>query len=241
MKKTHFCLKPCMGSTEKNTPKIRLYVLALSCFLIGATAVLRGQDPLRFEGEIQLLKQRTDSLWNGAEGTLLFTGSSSVRMWEDLQVRFPEQRILNTGFGGSQATDLLFYLQPLVLDYEPKKVFIYEGDNDLAEGKKKVGEVIKTLEQISLDLQKANPGVSIVLISAKPSIRRWNLRGKYKRLNRKLERWASRDHTVDFVDVWHPMLTAKKLNTSLFIEDGLHMNTSGYDIWEAALAPFITP
>lgn len=201
--------------------------------------MLRAQDPLRFESEIQLLKQRTDSLWNGSKGALLFTGSSSVRMWEDLQERFPDQRILNTGFGGSQASDLLYYLEPLVLEYEPKKVFIYQGDNDLAEGKK-AGEVIKTLEQITNNLQKANPVISIVLISAKPSISRWNLRGKYKRLNRKLKRWASRDSSVDFVDVWNPMLTAKKPNTSLFIADGLHMNASGYDIWEAALAPFIT-
>ena len=201
--------------------------------------MLRAQDPLRFESEIQLLKQRTDSLWNGSKGALLFTGSSSVRMWEDLQERFPDQRILNTGFGGSQASDLLYYLEPLVLEYEPKKVFIYQGDNDLAEGKK-AGEVIKTLEQITNNLQKANPVISIVLISAKPSISRWYLRGKYKRLNRKLKRWASRDSSVDFVDVWNPMLTAKKPNTSLFIADGLHMNASGYDIWEAALAPFIT-
>ena len=75
-------------------------------------------------------------------------------MWEDLQERFPGQKILNTGFGGSQASDLLYYLEPLVLAYQPKKVFIYEGDNDLAEGKR-VGQVLKVLEQITRRNPKA--------------------------------------------------------------------------------------
>ena len=214
--------------------------LLILCLLLMGTASLWSQDPLRFQEEIQVLKQKTDSLWNGENGTILFTGSSSIRMWEDLQERFPDEKILNTGFGGSQASDLLYYLQPLVLAYRPKKVFIYEGDNDLAEGKR-VGQVLKVLKNISEGLQSEIPGVSIVIISAKPSISRWGLRGKYKRLNKKLERWATRHQHLDFADVWNPMLADKKLNSSLFIEDGLHMNASGYDIWENALKPFIKP
>jgi lysophospholipase L1-like esterase len=214
-------------------------LLILCLFAMGATS-LWSQDPLRFQDEIQMLKQKTDSLWNGEHGTILFTGSSSIRMWEDLQERFPYENILNTGFGGSQATDLLYYLQPLVLAYQPKKVFIYEGDNDLAEGKR-VAQVLKVLKNISEGLRSEIPDVSIVIISAKPSISRWGLRGKYKRLNKKLQRWATRNPHLDFADVWNPMLADKKLNTSLFIEDGLHMNASGYDIWENALKPFIKP
>ncbi|MDM9630785.1 SGNH/GDSL hydrolase family protein [Robiginitalea aurantiaca] len=214
------------------------YVLLLG-LVFGFTVNIYPQDPLRFESEIIDLKAKTDSLWDREEEVLLFTGSSSIRMWEDLQERFSSQKILNLGFGGSQASDLLYYLEPLVLDYRPKKVFIYEGDNDLAEGKK-IREVILTLQEITKRLDQALPGIPIVIISAKPSISRWNLRRKYRKLNRKLERWTSRQETLDFVDVWNPMLTDKTLNDSLFIDDGLHMNESGYDIWEKALAPFIT-
>lgn len=203
------------------------------------TSEVIAQDPLRFEAEIESLKLKNDSLWDGEEKVLLFTGSSSVRMWEDLQERFPDQKILNSGFGGSQASDLLYYLKPLILDYQPQKVFIYEGDNDLAEGKR-IGEVIKTLREIATRLNQAFPGIPIVFISAKPSISRWNLRKKYKRFNRKLARWTGGQPTLDFVDVWSPMLTDKTLNTSLFIEDGLHMNDSGYNIWEEVITPFIT-
>lgn len=213
-----------------------LFVFLSICFWQG----LQGQDPLRFEAEVTLMKKKIDSLWDQSTPTLVFTGSSSIRMWTDLQERFPGKQILNTGFGGSQASDLLFYLEPLILEYRPEKVFIYEGDNDLAEGKRP-GQVLRTLKEIEEKIHLALPGIPIVLISAKPSITRWNLRRKYRRFNRRLLRWTGRDPSLLFTDVWNPMLRDRQLDESLFIEDGLHMNSTGYDIWERVLFPFVEP
>ena len=75
--------------------KFKSLGLLIFCLLLIEAASLWGQDPLRFQEEIQMLKHKTDSLWNGENGTILFTGSSSIRMWEDLQERFPGQNILN--------------------------------------------------------------------------------------------------------------------------------------------------
>jgi lysophospholipase L1-like esterase len=36
------------------------------------------------------------------------------------------------------------------------------------------------------------------------------------------------------------MLLGKKLRTDLFIEDGLHMNTEGYDLWYQQIKPFLS-
>ena len=202
------------------------------------TATLLAQDPLRFEDEVRELLVRNDSLWDPGRPALVFTGSSSIRMWDDLQERFPAHQILNSGFGGSEGTDLLFYLNPLVLAYAPERVFIYEGDNDLAEGKRP-GQVIKTLEQIAGSVHVRYPGIPIIFIASKPSISRWGLRGKYRRFNRRLARWTEEDPSLHFADVWNPMLKNGTLDESLFIEDGLHMNTAGYDIWEEVLQPLI--
>ena len=199
---------------------------------------LKAQDPLRFEEEIVQLRNRNDTLWDSDKPTLVFTGSSSIRMWEDLQDRFPHKQILNTGFGGSQATDLLYYLHPLILAYRPEQVFIYEGDNDLAEGKRP-GQVLRTLKEIKEQIHRDFPEIPIVFISAKPSISRWNLRGKYRRFNRRLQRWSRREPGLWYADVWNPMLMDRQLDESLFVADGLHMNSSGYDIWEEVIHPFI--
>lgn len=217
----------------------RMKTIGLALLMLGGTA-LRGQDPLRFEDEVQALKQGISTTWNPYRPTFLFTGSSSIRLWEGLQASFPQVQIVNTGFGGSQASDLQHYLKDLVLDYNPLKVFIYEGDNDLAEGKS-ANRALRDLQGVVAGIRSRYPGMPVVLIAAKPSISRWKLRARYQRFNRKLSRWAASDPLLSFADVWGPMLLeAGKLNESLFIEDGLHMNQAGYQIWQQVLAPYLS-
>ncbi len=197
-----------------------------------------AQAPNRFDEEVNEIKKKNDALWDVSRPAIVFTGSSSVRLWEDLQDRFPDQQVLNTGFGGSQFSDLELYLDELILSYDPIKVFIYEGDNDV-NAKVKLRTIVDTSERILDVLQQKKQGIEIVLISPKPSISRWKLRGKYKRLNRKLARLASKTEGVEFVDVWYPMLEKRKLKQDIFIEDGLHMNSKGYDIWYDVIKNYV--
>lgn len=199
---------------------------------------VQSQSAERFKDEVNAIQQKNDSIWDATKPTLVFTGSSSVRMWKDLQKRFPDYQILNNGFGGSEFSDLQHYLDELILNYNPTKTFIYEGDNDIS-AKKRPRAILKLSEEILKTLQDEKPQMEIVLISAKPSISRWHLRRKYKRLNRKLSRLASKTNGVEFVDVWTPMLDNKKVKEDIFIEDGLHMNKKGYDIWQQTLKDYI--
>lgn len=202
------------------------------------TVFLQGQDALRFTEEVAAVQKKYDTIWDAAKETIVFTGSSSIRIWPDLQERFPEFQIVNSGFGGSQASDLLQFLEELVLRFEPKKVFIYEGDNDIAAGKKSKEIVSNTLEVISR-IRMQNPSTKIVLIAAKPSIARWKLRRNYKKLNRKFKKLSQKDVLLDYADVWKPMLDKRKVKEDIFIEDGLHMNSKGYEIWYRILKPFV--
>ncbi|WP_108423589.1 SGNH/GDSL hydrolase family protein [Muricauda amoyensis] len=197
-----------------------------------------SQSPEPFKKEVTDIQKKYDTIWDVSRPTIVFTGSSSVRLWKDLQERFPDHQVVNTGFGGSQFSDLALYLDDLILAYTPTKVFIYEGDNDIS-AKKRPKDILNTSEKIIQTLQQRKPDMKIVLISPKPSISRWQLRGKYKRLNRKLARLASKTEGVEFVDVWSPMFEKRKLKQDIFIEDGLHMNSKGYDIWYDVLKNYV--
>ncbi len=204
------------------------------------SVVLPAQPPQRFQAEVEQLLAKT-SVDGGEAPLILFTGSSSIRFWRSLPEAFPEHRVLNMGFGGSQASDLLHYLDALVLAWQPDQVFIYEGDNDLADGKP-VRQVRQDFISLVQRLHEADPGLSIVLIAAKPSPARWQLRREYERLNRRLRRMAKRLDYLDFVDVWQPMLDEKGVpRASIFLEDQLHMNAAGYGIWRAVIRPYLLP
>jgi lysophospholipase L1-like esterase len=213
----------------------------MKCILICLlffTFFVQAQDPERFADQVDAIQKKYDTLWEASIETIVFTGSSSVRFWNDLQDRFPNHQIVNSGFGGSQASDLFAYTNELILRYQPKKVFIYEGDNDIAAGKG-CKEIIIDLLAIIDKIRAQNPSVEIVLIAAKPSIARWDLKSNYKRLNRKFKKLSRKDAELHYADVWKPMLVRRKVMTDIFIEDGLHMNAKGYAIWYGVLKEFI--
>ena len=211
-----------------------LVLLFVPLFFIHSFA----QDPLRFEKEVNDLV-KSDSLVSGRK-LILFTGSSSIRFYADLEKDFPKQNVLNRGFGGSEMTDLLYYAQPLILNYKPDRIFIYEGDNDINSGKSPE-EILASADQLlTLLRSQLSPKVKIIFISAKPSVARWHLKSKYEQFNQQLKRWIGTKKNVLFADVWTPMLDSNgQVKTDLFIEDNLHMNRKGYDIWKTVLEKFM--
>jgi lysophospholipase L1-like esterase len=215
---------------------MRKILFLLFSLFIGVTLV--AQDPLRFEKEVNALIAG-DSLVNKKK-LILFTGSSSIRFWNDLKKDFPKHNILNRGFGGSEMSDLLYYARPLILNYNPGRVFIYEGDNDINSGKSSE-EILAQADKLLTFLRtQLSPKVKIIFISAKPSVARWHLKGKYEEFNRQLKQWTTTKKNVLYADVWTPMLDNDGVvRKDIFVEDNLHMNRLGYDIWKKVIIQYI--
>lgn len=212
------------------------YIARLLFFL--AFMTIQSQDPERLQTEVESIQKKYDTLWNSSKETVVFTGSSSIRTWKNLDDLFPDHQIINTGFGASHATDLLAYTDELILMFNPYKVFIYEGDNDIS-ANKKPKEIVNITLEIIKRIRDKNRDTQIILIAAKPSIIRWSLKRKYKNLNRKFKRLCKRDNLLQFADIWKPMLQGRKLKKDIFEEDGLHMNSKGYEIWYTVIKSFI--
>jgi len=199
---------------------------------------LVSQDPARFQSEIDSLRRLQIENPESKE-ILLFTGSSSIRMWKDVQEYFPDYYVINTGFGGSHMSDLLFYLEDLVLQYHPDQVFIYEGDNDVSDGKK-AGRIRREARKLVEGITLSNPGAYISFISPKPSLARWDLRSQYNKVNKSLSAYAASNDGIEFIDVWGVMLNPQGTpRTDVFLEDGLHMNKTGYDIWSGEIIKYV--
>ncbi len=201
-------------------------------------ATVLAQDPLRFEKEVNALIAG-DSLVNKKK-LILFTGSSSIRFYADLKKDFPKHNVLNRGFGGSEMSDLLYYAGPLILNYNPSRIFIYEGDNDINAGKSPE-EILALVDKLLTMLRTQLPAsVKIIFISAKPSVARWQLKSKYEEFNRQLKQWTTTKKDVLYADVWTPMLDSSgEVRKDLFVEDNLHMNRKGYEIWKRVIDGFM--
>ena len=189
-----------------------------------------------FAEEVAKIADSPVPTWDS--GIIIFTGSSSVRLWRDAGLLSKGSPIINTAFGGSTAYGLNVYLDDLVLRYEPKQVFIYEGDNDIAAGRD-TRTILEHLDTIFTRIWEQNPETEIVYIAAKPSPLRWEMRKEYEALNKAMERRAKKEDRLVFADVYSPMLQKGKVCEDIFVEDRLHMNRMGYAIWAEVIRPLV--
>jgi lysophospholipase L1-like esterase len=79
----------------------------------------------------------------------------------------------------------------------------------------------------------------IAYIANKPSPARAHLLQAQRQANALIAAEAAR-LGVDYIDVFTPMLDAEgQPRTDLFIEDRLHMNRKGYELWRDTVAPHV--
>jgi lysophospholipase L1-like esterase len=169
---------------------------------------------------------------------VLFVGSSSIRMWKVAQ-SFPDLAVVNRGFGGSQISHVLQYFDRVVTPYKPRVIVFYSGDNDIAGGKS-AERVATDFAEFLRRVHETLPGTPVVLISPKPSIKRWKLIETIREANGRLAALAKDDPLLHFVDVHPAMLNEKgEPRPELFLGDWLHMNAEGYKIWTDLVRPWI--
>jgi lysophospholipase L1-like esterase len=210
----------------------KIFPVILALWLLPVLAS-RAQNPQRFQKEIDSIVALNQSV--DKRQLILFTGSSSIRMWSDLKKVFPYHNVVNLGFGGSEMADLLYFTDDLILKFKPVQVFIYEGDNDISFGRT-TEDILEAADSILVQIQRNLPQTEVIFISPKPSVSRWHLRDKYVAFNKRLSAWTRGKKNVKYVDVWTPMLNeAGKVRDDIFLDDNLHLNQKGYAIWAAVI------
>ncbi|HMG13587.1 MAG TPA: SGNH/GDSL hydrolase family protein [Gemmatimonadaceae bacterium] len=212
---------------------IALAALVAAPQLVCQTAVSeppRGQAEIdRFEG--------ADRAHYPAPGTIVFAGSSSIARWESLDKDFAGIPVLNRGIGGYTLHENVQSFDRIILPYKPPIIVLYSGENDLTEGRTP-DDVFQDFQNFVALVHTKLPATRIVYVSIKPSIARWALTDSIRAANRLIQDYVGKDKTLQYIDVFTPMLDASgQLRRELYVEDGLHMNATGYAIWSRLIKP----
>lgn len=217
--------------------KKTIFRIFLLCFITVLAVVANAQN---FSGEINAFKKK-DAVSFPAKNAILFTGSSSFTKWQDVQEYFPGTPIINRGFGGSSLTHLIQYENDIIFPYHPKQIVIYCGENDIASDDDVTGEIVaERFIKLFKDIRRRLPGTQISFVSMKPSPSRWHMRERMMEGNKRIKKYLKKKSNTDYINVWNAMLgTDGKPIQALFVEDNLHMNASGYAIWQKIIAPYL--
>ena len=166
--------------------------------------------------------------------SVLFVGSSSIRMW-NLGKSFPEWASINHGFGGSQIDDSIHFADRIVWPFKPRMIVFYAGDNDIAAGKS-AARVAQDYATFSKMIHDQLPNTSMIFVAIKPSIARWKLSEGMEVANAAIATQCEADDQRVFLNIWDPMLGDEGTPMKdLFLKDGLHLNAKGYGIWNDLL------
>jgi lysophospholipase L1-like esterase len=214
---------------------VGLLLLIFTCCLSAS-----AQYNFPFGNEVQDFK-RQDSLHMPKPGGILFIGSSSIRLWDDLEQRFAAYPVIKRGLGGSTLHQWVQYYTPYVLfPYWPAKVFIYVGENDIANNvpATQVADDFATLwRMINTKLPKAE----IYFLSIKQSPSRAKYYEEVLKANQLIKQFmAGKPHT-HIIDVNTPLLNSETHvpDSGYFKSDYLHLKSNGYDRWAEVIKPYL--
>jgi lysophospholipase L1-like esterase len=187
-----------------------------------------------YEEEVRALERRAAQRPR-RDDAVLFYGSSSFTLWDDMAERFPGYHVSNHGFGGSTLADCIACFDRLVTPVQPAAIILYAGDNDLDAGS--TPERVLALLDHFIRLKRAALGaLPMAFVSIKISPARFPIMHKIAYTNLIVERRLGDQKDVRFVDVTRRMVGAGiEPLLACFSHDPLHMNSRGYDIWTLTL------
>ena len=192
----------------------------------------------KWEKEIGAIEAKIKS-GESQQGSILFVGSSSIRLW-NLKESFPDRATSNHGFGGSQMVDSVQFFERIVAPVKPSIIIVYAGDNDIAQ--KKTPQVVdEDFARFVAKVEEQLPDCrKVIYVAIKPSVKRWALADTIKATNQLIQTRCESNDRLHYLDIWTPMLDSdEQPRPELLLEDGLHMNHDGYQIWNDALEPLL--
>ena len=169
---------------------------------------------------------------------VVFYGSSTIRLWNNLAEDLASPRALNLGFGGSTLEACAHFFERLIPTVKPCSLVIYAGDNDLGDGRSPQ-EVLKFFRSLASQVDRALNGIAFGFISIKPSPARFGIIDRIRAANLAVRREIESRPRGYFIDVFPAMLKPDGgPQTKFFNDDGLHMNRNGYELWIKLLSPY---
>lgn len=172
-----------------------------------------------------------------APGATAFIGSSSIARWHHLARDFPSHRILRHGLNGARIGDIVSRFERLAGRFEPALLVVFAGSNDLVPGRpgtpSDVADGVKALLRASAALRSMP---TLLWIEITPTPRRSAVLTDVLEANRRVNQLAVDHPKLLVVEAARQFLDAAgQPDKRFFVDDGLHLNEAGYQIWQDAL------
>ena len=181
------------------------------------------------------------------DNNYVFLGDSITDFY-DLEKYYDDLPVVNSGVNGNSTTDILNNMNERVYRYNPTKVFLLIGTNDITKDRSS-NQIVNNISKIVKRIKKNRPSTKIYVISIYPVNNSDNSKIKkdmvknrtnkqIKEINSKLkEKVKTLD--VNYINMYDKLVD-KNDNLKLeYTTEGLHISDKGYDIITEEIMKYI--
>ena len=192
----------------------------------------RAEATEKWEAEIAKLEAQ-DRSHPDPEDAILFIGSSSIRLWTDLAKDMSPLKTINRGYGGAKFSDLAVYIDRIVNPHQFKALVLFVGNDIVGKPEdKSAAEVARLFKYIVDRVRKTHATQPIFLIAITPTPSRFKAWPEIRQANAALARVCEAGKSLHFIATEkHYLDEAGMPLAKYFVEDKLHQNREGYQVW----------
>ncbi|MCE2790569.1 MAG: GDSL-type esterase/lipase family protein [Saprospiraceae bacterium] len=215
---------------------------AISFYSVAPFVAVNAQQKLPFESEIQQFDM-LDSTVLYPKGSILFTGSSSIRLWKTLAADMAPYTVIQRGFGGSKMTDLLYYAERIFKNHDCGAVFLFVANDLTGAGTDKCPEEVagQFADFIRVVRQKRG-NIPLFIVAITPTGSRWKAWPQIRKVNQLLAGLADAHENVLFIPTEDLFLGDDGLpRQELYVADRLHLSSTGYELWTKRIRSYLDP
>ena len=210
-------------SSKKIVIFLILVILLLSGFLAYHFVTFDHSEP-RVETKIEEVVPEN----------IVFLGDSITDFY-DLDKYYEEYHVVNSGINGNETHDILGDMNGRIYQYNPSKVFILIGTNDLQRDKS-----IDNIKKIVEGIEDNRPQAQIYIESIYPINNTdaekidHNMVGKrtnedIKEINDKLESYC-KEKNITYIDLYNLLVDDEDNLKEEYTNEGLHISDEGYEV-----------
>jgi lysophospholipase L1-like esterase len=166
---------------------------------------------------------------------IIFLGDSLTDLCEWAELLENDQ-IKNRGICGDTTDGILNRIDNII-EYQPQKLFILIGINDLNQGRQ-VSEIVENYNLILSSIKNKLPNIKVFIQSVLPvnqqKFQKSGVNDKVIELNIKLRELAKK-FSYQYIDLFSAFLDINKELDSQYTTDGVHLNGQGYLLWKGII------
>jgi hypothetical protein len=222
----------------RRTPPIALAVFTLLASFRFAVAAETNHNFAKWEKEIAAF-EASDRTNPPPKHCVLFTGSSTIRLWTTLPQEFPGRPVVGRGVGGCEVVDITHFADRIVFPYQPKMIFLRCGGNDIFAGKSPE-EVFADFKAFVATVHAKLPETEIVFMSQNPTLARIGQSDKEQAYNKLVKVFVKQNPHLQYCELADlPLDKDGKVRPELFKADKLHFNDAGNRLMAERVRPFL--